>query len=222
MRSGVNGQVDVDVAGGGQVKVPAPRADWFLFRVVPPLARASHAVGVAAGDDDACVVQEVVQEADGGGVLFGCPPLGLRGAQEIGREVANRGQLQPRQPVGEIGCQRRRRGGHGRMERRACSQCRLRQRPPGTRPRMSRSRRTDSPRGVQRQSRSQIRISRETPLPLREQETGQGSQYMQTPPDLPGLARSVSAGEKLSVRLSQTPCSWLSSTLAAALHPASG
>jgi hypothetical protein len=46
--------------------------------------------------------------------LFGCPPLGLRGDQELGREVANRGQLQPPQPVGEVGGQRRRRGGHGR------------------------------------------------------------------------------------------------------------
>ena len=34
----VNGQVAVP--GGGQVKVPIPRADHFLFRVVPPLARA--------------------------------------------------------------------------------------------------------------------------------------------------------------------------------------
>jgi DNA-binding XRE family transcriptional regulator len=34
----VNGQVAVP--GGGQVKVPTPRADYFLFRVVPPRARA--------------------------------------------------------------------------------------------------------------------------------------------------------------------------------------
>jgi hypothetical protein len=36
----VNGQVFVP--GGGQVKVPTPRVDQILFRVVPPLARASR------------------------------------------------------------------------------------------------------------------------------------------------------------------------------------
>jgi hypothetical protein len=34
----VNGQVAVP--GGGQLKVPTPRVDQVLFRVVPPLARA--------------------------------------------------------------------------------------------------------------------------------------------------------------------------------------
>ena len=34
----VNGQVTV--AAGGQEKVPAPRVDQVLFKVVPPLARA--------------------------------------------------------------------------------------------------------------------------------------------------------------------------------------
>ena len=34
----VNGQVAVPV--GGQITVPTPRADHFLFRVVPPRARA--------------------------------------------------------------------------------------------------------------------------------------------------------------------------------------
>ena len=36
----VNGQVAVP--GGGQLKVPTPRVDQVLFRVVPPLARASR------------------------------------------------------------------------------------------------------------------------------------------------------------------------------------
>ena len=36
----VNGQVFVPA--GGQVKVPAPRVDQVLFRVVPPLALASR------------------------------------------------------------------------------------------------------------------------------------------------------------------------------------
>jgi hypothetical protein len=36
----VNGQVFVPA--GGQVKVPTPRVDQVLFRVVPPLALASR------------------------------------------------------------------------------------------------------------------------------------------------------------------------------------
>ena len=36
----VNGQVAVPA--GGQLKVPTPRVDQVLFRVVPPLARASR------------------------------------------------------------------------------------------------------------------------------------------------------------------------------------
>ena len=36
----VNGQVAVP--GGGQLRVPTPRADHFLVRVVPPRARASR------------------------------------------------------------------------------------------------------------------------------------------------------------------------------------
>jgi hypothetical protein len=37
---GVNGQVAVPA--GGQLKVPTPRVDHFLFRVVPPFVRASR------------------------------------------------------------------------------------------------------------------------------------------------------------------------------------
>ena len=40
LRDLVNGQVFVPA--GGQVKVPAPRVDQVLFKVVPPLARASR------------------------------------------------------------------------------------------------------------------------------------------------------------------------------------
>ena len=39
-RTFVNGQVAVPT--GGQVKVPTPRVDQVLFRVVPPFARASR------------------------------------------------------------------------------------------------------------------------------------------------------------------------------------
>jgi hypothetical protein len=44
--------------------------------------------------------------------LFRCPALGLRGEQELGGEPAYRGQFQPAQPFGEVGCQRRRGRGH--------------------------------------------------------------------------------------------------------------
>jgi hypothetical protein len=39
----------------------------------------AHAVGVAVGDHDACVAQEPVQQADGGGVLGQEPVPGLEG-----------------------------------------------------------------------------------------------------------------------------------------------
>ena len=41
--------------------------------------------------------------------LLGCPPLGLRGDQQLGGELPHRGELQPAQPGGEVGGQRRRR-----------------------------------------------------------------------------------------------------------------
>src|ERR1022692_2210950 len=66
--SAVNGQVAVP--GGGQLKVPTPRADSVLVQggssSCPGFA---HAVGIAVGDDDVGVVQEAVQKADRGGVL---------------------------------------------------------------------------------------------------------------------------------------------------------
>ena len=47
--------------------------------------------------------------------LLGCPPLGLRGAQQFRGEVTHRGQLEPAQPVGEIGRQRRRGRAHDEL-----------------------------------------------------------------------------------------------------------
>jgi hypothetical protein len=47
--------------------------------------------------------------------LLGCPALGLRGLQEFGGEVAHGGELEPAQPVGEVGCQHRRRGAHDEL-----------------------------------------------------------------------------------------------------------
>ena len=38
-----------------------------------------------------------------------CPPLGLRGDQQLGGELAHRGELEPAQPGGQVGGQRRRR-----------------------------------------------------------------------------------------------------------------
>ena len=66
---GVNGQVRV--AAGGQVKVPAP---WLLlpgFRGWGTSLGAglAHAERLSFGDHDDGVVQEAVEEADGGGVL---------------------------------------------------------------------------------------------------------------------------------------------------------
>ena len=67
-RFGVNGQVAVPA--GGQVKVPTPRVDQSCS-VVPPLSGSgfAHAVGLAVGDHDVGVVQQPVEQADGGGVL---------------------------------------------------------------------------------------------------------------------------------------------------------
>jgi hypothetical protein len=55
----VNGQVFVP--GGGQLKVPTPRAGSGLAHGDPfPGPGFAHAVGVAVGDDDAGVVQQPV------------------------------------------------------------------------------------------------------------------------------------------------------------------
>lgn len=43
------------------------------------------------------------------------PTVGLRGAEQFGGEPAHRGELEPAQPVGEIGCQRRWLPGHDRL-----------------------------------------------------------------------------------------------------------
>ena len=44
--------------------------------------------------------------------LLGCPPLGLRGAQQLRRQLTHGGQLEPAQPVGEVRRQRWRSGAH--------------------------------------------------------------------------------------------------------------
>jgi hypothetical protein len=64
----VNGQVEVSVFG--QVKVPTLRGFSGCARggsgVVSVVA---HAVGLAGGDDDGGVVEQPVEDADGGGVF---------------------------------------------------------------------------------------------------------------------------------------------------------
>ena len=51
-----------------------------MFRVVPPPGSGfAHAVGIAVGDHDIRVVQEPVEQADGGGVLGQEPAPGLEG-----------------------------------------------------------------------------------------------------------------------------------------------
>ncbi len=52
-------------------KSPHPVAGFqLLWRLLPVVSGVAHAVGLAFGDDDGGVVQEPVQNADGGG-LFG-------------------------------------------------------------------------------------------------------------------------------------------------------
>jgi len=69
-KNAVNGQVRV--AAGGQKKVPAPRLLLAGFDgsggtcLGPGLA---HAEGLSFGDHDDGVVEEAVEQADGGGVL---------------------------------------------------------------------------------------------------------------------------------------------------------
>ena len=65
---GVNGQVVAPA--GGQVKVPTP-SGWLVgFQGGSSFGSGlAHAVGVAAGDHDVGVVEQPVEEADGGGVL---------------------------------------------------------------------------------------------------------------------------------------------------------
>ena len=55
--------------------------------------------GVAGGD---LGVDQGAQQ------FLGCPPLGLGGDQQLGGELAHGGELEPAQPGGEVGCQRRR------------------------------------------------------------------------------------------------------------------
>ncbi len=59
--------------------------------------------GVAGGD---LGVDQGAQQ------FLGCPPLGLRGDQQLGGELPDSGQLEPAQPGGDVGGQRRRGGGH--------------------------------------------------------------------------------------------------------------
>ena len=69
------------VPAGGQVKVPTPRwcFSWFVGLVPPRGSGLSHAVGLAVGDDDVAVVQEPVEQADGGGVFGQEPAPGFEG-----------------------------------------------------------------------------------------------------------------------------------------------
>ena len=59
--------------------------------------------GVAGGD---LGLDQGAQE------LLGGPALGLGGDQQLGGELAHRGQFQPPQPGGQVGGQRRCRRGH--------------------------------------------------------------------------------------------------------------
>jgi len=64
----VNGHVEVPT--GGQEK--SPPCCWVSAvdgRLLPVVSGVAHAVGLAFGDDDGGVVQESVQDADGGGVF---------------------------------------------------------------------------------------------------------------------------------------------------------
>ena len=65
----VNGQVEVPA--GGQLKVPTP-CGWSALLLVSSLGGSglAHPVGLSAGDHGGGVVQEPVQEADRGGVLW--------------------------------------------------------------------------------------------------------------------------------------------------------
>ena len=64
----VNGQVEVP--SGGQLKVSTPRG-WLVGFGASSVSCSGlfHAVGVAVGDYDAAVVQQPVEQADGGGVF---------------------------------------------------------------------------------------------------------------------------------------------------------
>jgi hypothetical protein len=68
------------------------------------LAHAGPGVGLIAGGDFG--VDQGAQE------LFGVPPLGLRGDQQLGSQAAHRGQFQASEPGVEVGGQRRRCGAH--------------------------------------------------------------------------------------------------------------
>lgn len=64
----VNGQVEVPA--GGQLKVPTPCGDCSGAGAAScPGSSVAHAVGLAGGDHGGDVVQEPVEEADGGGVF---------------------------------------------------------------------------------------------------------------------------------------------------------
>src|SRR3954464_12256668 len=63
----VNGQVEVP--GGGQLEVPTPRGWSVGLACASSGSGLLHPVGVAVGDDDVAVVQEPVEQADGGGVF---------------------------------------------------------------------------------------------------------------------------------------------------------
>src|SRR5450759_5836078 len=67
-RHAVNGQVEVPA--GGQLKVPTPCGCSALV-LVSSLGGSgfAHPVGLSAGDHGGGVVQEPVQQADGGGVF---------------------------------------------------------------------------------------------------------------------------------------------------------
>ena len=64
--------------------------------------------GVAGGD---LGLDEGAQQ------LLRCPALGLGGAQQLGGQLTHRGQLEPAQPVDQIGCEHRCLAGHDRPPR---------------------------------------------------------------------------------------------------------
>jgi hypothetical protein len=71
--------------------------------------------GFEPGGGVGCVAGGDLGVDQGAEQFLGCPPLGLRGEQELGGQVAHRGELEPPQPGFQVRCQRGwRGGGHGR------------------------------------------------------------------------------------------------------------
>ena len=112
----VNGQFVVPA--GGQVKVPTPRGliSWLLIWCLLGCSGLFHAVGVAVGDDDVAVVQEPVEQADGGGVFGQEPAPGLEGPVRV--RCRGSGVRRRRRRTGTAVGRRCRPAGRSRVRRR--------------------------------------------------------------------------------------------------------